>query len=332
MSAAITATDLRRTFGENEAVAGVDLDVEPGEIYGFLGPNGAGKSTMVKMLCTLSSPTSGVATVAGYDVEQDAAAIRLRIGVALQDASIDGKQTGREMLDLQGRLYGLSKANIAKRMDDVIGLVNIGAAIDDRVETYSGGMKRRLDLAMSLIHKPRQIQGVNAPDDLRLPGLAAMRMNVRCDVMNEQDQSIWDQYRRGRSAREIGRGLEVSHRMVQNRLNKHGGIKPAERRRGVGRLSFDDREEISRGIAAGLSANSIASAMDRPASTISREIARNGGRDAYRAVDAEQAAWDRALRPKPTKLAGHAVLCGDVVEGLANKWSPEQIAGRLVVD
>ncbi len=155
MNPAITATDLRRTFGENEAVAGVDLAVEPGEIYGFLGPNGAGKSTTVKMLCTLLTPTSGTATVAGYDVERDAGAIRLRIGVALQDASIDGKQTGREMLDLQGRLYGLSKSNIAKRMDDVIGLVNIGAAIDDRVETYSGGMKRRLDLAMSLIHKPQ---------------------------------------------------------------------------------------------------------------------------------------------------------------------------------
>ncbi len=155
MSAAITSTGLRRTFGETEAVAGVDLAVQPGEIYGFLGPNGAGKSTMVKMLCTLLLPTGGSATVAGFDVASQASDIRLRIGVALQDASLDGKQTGRELLDLQGRLYGLSKANIAKRMEDVIGLVNIGGAIDDRVETYSGGMKRRLDLAMALIHKPQ---------------------------------------------------------------------------------------------------------------------------------------------------------------------------------
>lgn len=155
MGAAITSTGLRRTFGENEAVAGVDLAVQPGEIYGFLGPNGAGKSTMVKMLCTLLLPTSGTATVAGYDVASQASDIRLRIGVALQDASLDGKQTGRELLDLQGRLYGLSKTNIAKRMDDVIGLVNIGSAIDDLVESYSGGMKRRLDLAMALIHKPQ---------------------------------------------------------------------------------------------------------------------------------------------------------------------------------
>jgi ABC-2 type transport system ATP-binding protein len=155
MAAAIEAHDLRRVFGANEAVAGVDLAVQTGEIYGFLGPNGAGKSTMVKMLCTLLSPTSGRASVAGFDVATQAGDIRLRIGVALQDSSIDGKQTGREMLHLQGELYGLSKHNIAQRMDDVIGLVDIGAAIDDRVESYSGGMKRRLDLAMSLIHKPQ---------------------------------------------------------------------------------------------------------------------------------------------------------------------------------
>ena len=155
VTAAITSRDLRRSFGDNDAVAGVDLDVTVGEIYGFLGPNGAGKSTTVKMLCTLLAPTGGQATVAGFDVATQAADIRLRIGVALQDASLDGKQTGRELLELQGMLYGLSKANIRTRMDDVIGLVDIGSAIDDRVESYSGGMKRRLDLAMSLIHKPQ---------------------------------------------------------------------------------------------------------------------------------------------------------------------------------
>lgn len=155
MSAAITSTQLRRAFGDNVAVQGVDLDIPPGEIYGFLGPNGAGKSTTVKMLCTLLSSTSGTATVAGYDVATEAGEVRLRIGVALQEASIDGKQSGRELLQLQGMLYGLSKQNIARRMDDVIGLVDIGSAIDDRVDTYSGGMKRRLDLAMALIHKPQ---------------------------------------------------------------------------------------------------------------------------------------------------------------------------------
>ncbi len=155
MSSAITARELRRTFGENHAVDGIELDVPYGEIYGFLGPNGAGKSTTVKMLCTLLGITSGTASVAGFDVATKSDEIRLRIGVALQDSSIDGKQTGREMLNLQGRLYGLTANDIKHRMDDVIGLVDIGTAIDDRVESYSGGMKRRLDLAMSLIHRPQ---------------------------------------------------------------------------------------------------------------------------------------------------------------------------------
>ena len=155
MSSAIQARALRRTFGDFEAVAGIDLDVRDGEIYGFLGPNGAGKSTTVKMLCTLLGITSGSATVAGFDVDTQPDDIRLRIGVALQDSSIDGKQTGREMLQLQGRLYGLNRADIARRMDDVIGLVDIGEAIDNRVESYSGGMKRRLDLAMALVHRPQ---------------------------------------------------------------------------------------------------------------------------------------------------------------------------------
>ncbi|MDX2380468.1 MAG: ATP-binding cassette domain-containing protein [Acidimicrobiia bacterium] len=154
MTLAIQARDLCRSFGENKAVAGIDLDVPAAEIYGFLGPNGAGKSTAVRMLCTLLAPTSGSAIVAGYDVVKAPGDVRLRIGVALQDSSIDGRQTGRELLELQGRLYGLRSADIARRMDDVIGLVDIGAAIDDRVNSYSGGMKRRLDLAMSLIHKP----------------------------------------------------------------------------------------------------------------------------------------------------------------------------------
>jgi len=155
MSTAIAARDLRRKFGENNAVDGIELDVAAGEIYGFLGPNGAGKSTTVKMLCTLLTPTSGSATVAGFDLASQPGEIRLRIGVALQEASIDNKQTGRELLELQGRLYGLSAKNIKRRVDELVGLVDIGSAIDDRVESYSGGMKRRLDLAMAIIHKPQ---------------------------------------------------------------------------------------------------------------------------------------------------------------------------------
>jgi ABC-2 type transport system ATP-binding protein len=152
--AAIEARSLVRRFGDFTAVDGVDLAVQPGEIYGFLGPNGAGKSTTVRVLCTLITPDGGSATVAGYDVAAHPDEVRLRIGVALQEAALDPKQTGTELLQLQGRLYGLSRSDVATRLGEVGELVDIGAAIDRPIGTYSGGMKRRLDLAAALIHNP----------------------------------------------------------------------------------------------------------------------------------------------------------------------------------
>jgi ABC-2 type transport system ATP-binding protein len=154
MTAAVLTQGLERRFGDNEAVAGVDLDVAPGEIYGFLGPNGAGKSTTLRMLCTLLLPTAGRAEVAGHDIATDPEGVRLRIGVALQDAALDDKQTGRELLRLQGRLYGLRSKEVEQRLADLTSLVDIGDALDDRIGTYSGGMKRRLDLAAALVHNP----------------------------------------------------------------------------------------------------------------------------------------------------------------------------------
>ncbi|MDO8391666.1 MAG: ATP-binding cassette domain-containing protein [Actinomycetota bacterium] len=151
---AIKATALARQFGDTAAVAGVDLAVQRGEIYGFLGPNGAGKSTTVRMLTTLLKPTAGTAQVAGHDVITGADKVRLRIGVALQEAALDGKQTGRELLDLQGRLYGLGRVERDRRVSELLELVDIGDAIDRRINTYSGGMKRRLDLAAALVHQP----------------------------------------------------------------------------------------------------------------------------------------------------------------------------------
>ena len=162
MSSAIQARDLRRTFGDNHAVDGIDLDVPYGEIYGFLGPNGAGKSTTVKMLCTLLGITSGAASVCGFDVATQTSDIRLRIGVALQDSSIDGKQTGREMLNLQGRLYGLRASDITRRMDDVIGLVDIGSAIDAKSDMLAvhRSQKEWLDRSQgfdSYLHTMREL-------------------------------------------------------------------------------------------------------------------------------------------------------------------------------
>jgi ABC-2 type transport system ATP-binding protein len=154
---AVLAEKIERRFDSVLAVAGVDLSVPEGQIYGFLGPNGAGKSTLVRMLCTLLLPTAGSARVAGYDVASEPQAVRLRIGVALQEAALDDRQTGRELLRLQGRLYGLHSSEINQRLDDVLRLVDIGDAIDRRISTYSGGMKRRLDVAAALVHNPEVI-------------------------------------------------------------------------------------------------------------------------------------------------------------------------------
>ncbi|MFF3773002.1 ATP-binding cassette domain-containing protein [Streptomyces sp. NPDC002232] len=151
---AISAQGVVRRYGDLVAVDDVDVAVRAGEIYGFLGPNGAGKSTLTRVLCTLINPSAGHATVAGFDVTTQAEQVRLRVGVALQEAALDDRQTGLEMLHLQGRFYGLSRAATRARVAELMDLVDIGDALRRRVGTYSGGMKRRLDLALALVHDP----------------------------------------------------------------------------------------------------------------------------------------------------------------------------------
>ncbi|MEP7112476.1 MAG: ATP-binding cassette domain-containing protein [Ilumatobacteraceae bacterium] len=152
--APIIATGLVRHFGSVKAVDGVDLEVQDGEIFGFLGPNGAGKSTVIRMLTTLLKPTAGSAQVAGFDVVTQANDVRRNIGVALQDAAIDPLMTGNELLHLQAVLYGLPVAQVKPRANELLERVGLIGAADRRVGTYSGGMRRRLDLALSLIHQP----------------------------------------------------------------------------------------------------------------------------------------------------------------------------------
>jgi ABC-2 type transport system ATP-binding protein len=154
--AAIEVTGLERTFeGGIKAVQGVDLEVATGEIYAFLGPNGAGKTTTVRMLTTLLRPTAGTARVAGHDVVTEAGQVRRAIGVALQEAALDPLMTGRELIELQATLHGLPAAEGRKRSAALLARVGLTQAADRRVGTYSGGMRRRLDLASSLVHQPR---------------------------------------------------------------------------------------------------------------------------------------------------------------------------------
>jgi ABC-2 type transport system ATP-binding protein len=151
----ITVNGLVREFkGGIRAVDGIALEVRPGEIYGFLGPNGAGKSTTVHMLTTLLPPTAGSATVAGFDVASQGPEVRRRIGAALQEAALDAFLTGREHFELQGGLHGLSKDERGARAVELLERVGLTDAADRKVGGYSGGMKRRLDLALALVHRP----------------------------------------------------------------------------------------------------------------------------------------------------------------------------------
>src|SRR5947207_9105352 len=152
---AIEAEGLVRVFKKTRAVDGIDLVVESGEIYGFLGPNGAGKSTTVHMLTTLLPPTAGTARVNGYDVLHQGPQVRAAIGAALQEAALDPLLTGREHLRLQASLQALPRAERKPRSDELLRRVGLAEAADRKVRGYSGGMKRRLDLAMALVHSPR---------------------------------------------------------------------------------------------------------------------------------------------------------------------------------
>ena len=150
----VAVDDVVKTFGDVRALDGVSLSFEPGIIYGLLGPNGAGKTTLIRVLATLLRPTSGSARVAGIDVVEDPARVRTRIGLGGQFAAVDGYQTGRENVHMVGRLYGLGAAEARRRTDEVLEGIGLADAAERPVRTYSGGMKRRLDLAASMVGRP----------------------------------------------------------------------------------------------------------------------------------------------------------------------------------
>ncbi|MGH3392244.1 MAG: ATP-binding cassette domain-containing protein [Actinomadura sp.] len=154
-TAAVSVAGLTKRFGEFEAVRGIDFEVAPGEVFGFLGPNGAGKSTTISMLCTLLRPTSGTALVAGHDVARERAGVRRNIGLVFQDPTVDGYLTGDQNLRFHAELYGMPRHAVPDRMRQVLEMVGLWDRRGDRVESYSGGMKRRLEIARGLLHSPR---------------------------------------------------------------------------------------------------------------------------------------------------------------------------------
>src|ERR687894_172251 len=152
---AIEVDDLAKSYGEVDAVRGVSFTVQPGEVFGFLGPNGAGKSTTINMLCTLVKPTSGAARVSGFDVVTQRDAVRRHIGLVFQDPTLDGYLTAEQNLRVHAELYGIDPGVISARMDQMLEMVDLADRRDKPVMTFSGGMRRRLEIARGLLHSPR---------------------------------------------------------------------------------------------------------------------------------------------------------------------------------
>jgi len=152
---AIETEELTKLFDDIVAVNKISISVKPGELFGLLGPNGAGKTTLISMLSTMAEPTSGKAKVWGFDVEKESSRVRENIGMVFQDTTLDDRLTGRENLDLHGRLYGLDGRSRKKRIEEVLSLVELADRADAIVKTYSGGMMRRLEIARGLMHHPR---------------------------------------------------------------------------------------------------------------------------------------------------------------------------------
>ena len=192
-STMIETADLKRTFktrsGPVEAVAGVDLRVDAGEIFGFLGPNGAGKTTTLRMLATLITPTSGDATVAGVDLRRESALVRQRIGYVPQGGSTDPAETGRGELVLQGRLYGMNAADAKVRAAEVLDKLDLVSAADRPTGTYSGGMRRRLDVGLGIVHRP-QVLFLDEPTT-GLDPQARARMWDEIKALREQGTTVF---------------------------------------------------------------------------------------------------------------------------------------------
>ena len=319
--AAIEAIDLVREFKKGpRAVDGIDLRVEPGEVYGFLGPNGAGKSTTVHMLTTLLPPPSGTARVAGHDIVRDGAGVRAAIGAALQEAALDPFLSGREHMKLQTALHGIHGAEAARRSTELLERVGLGEAADRRVGGYSGGMKRRLDLALALVHEPR-ILFLDEP-------------TTGLDVQSRS--ALWDEVQRLASESGVTVFLTTQYLeeadVLADRIGiiDHGTIvtegAPEALKAEIGRPSVElipaDREDLGR-------AREVLARFGEPANSSPKALAvrLSGGEaqlaEVVRALDAENVSLEHLQLHAPTLNDVFLAKTGRSLEGAEQEPEPE---------
>ena len=326
---AIEAQGLVRVFKKGpRAVDGIDLAVAPGEIYGFLGPNGAGKSTTVHMLTTLLPPTEGTARVAGFDVVHEGPQVRASIGAALQEAALDPLLTGREHLRLQASLQALPRETRKARADELLTRVGLTQAADRKVRGYSGGMKRRLDLAMALVHSPRILFLDEPTTGLDIQSRSALWEEVsRLAREDEVTVFLTTQY------------LEEAD-VLADRVGiiDHGKIvaegSPAELKASVGRPTVEvipaDRAERER-------AGAIIARFGEPCGSMDGVAVRltSGETDLaeiVRALDAEQLKVEHLQLHQPSLDDVFLTMTGSTLEGAAQEEEQEQARRGLAME
>ena len=318
LDAAAPAVEVRglvREFkGVIRAVDGLDLELSAGEIYGFLGPNGAGKTTLVRILTTLLRPTSGYARVAGFDVVSEADRVRRSIGVALQEAAIDPLMTGRELLRMQGALHGLRGAEAKRRTSGLLERVGLTDAADRRVGGYSGGMRRRLDLALALVHRPDVLFLDEPTTGLDPTSRAALWREVR--ALNDEGTTVFLTTQYLEEAEQLADRVGI---IAAGRLEAEGTPDALKARVGEPRLivTIDDPADAGDAREALATLGEIEAAD--PAAPCRLVLLTGGGKEAIppaiRALDARSVAVELVEVESPTLDDVFAAVTGSRLEG-----------------
>jgi len=324
---AVEVRGLVRDFkGGIRAVDGLDLEVAPGEIYGFLGPNGAGKTTSVRILTTLLRPTEGVARVAGHDVVHEADAVRRSIGVALQEAAIDPLMTGRELLRMQGALHGLRGPAAKDRANELLERVGLTQAADRRVGGYSGGMRRRLDLALALVHRPQVLFLDEPTTGLDPTSRGALWREVR--TLNDEGTTVFLTTQYLEEAEQLADRVGI---IAAGRLVAEGTPDALKARVGEPTLHVElaepDSAERARAALAGLGSLEPANAA-APARVVLRTAAGKGAiAPAIRALDEHGVMVESIEVETPTLDDVFAAVTGSHLEGAEARGAEPEAAG-----